>query len=284
VRRPILSPYRLGGRRADNDTPRGPKKPGADSMKRLIFFAYGALSYAIFFATFLYTGAFLMNLEVPKTIDSGEPGSIATAVAVNLGLLALFAIQHSGMARPAFKRAWTRIIPMPIERATYVLLSSIVLIIVMAFWQPMAGTLWHFTSDAGRAVGFGVFGLGIATVLYSTMLIDHFELFGLRQVIDQWMRRPARDGDFVTPSLYRFVRHPLYVGWFVTLWATPSMSMSHGLFAAVSTAYILIAVQLEERDLIAAFGSRYEMYCATTPMFIPRGRKANSGLAGSPTA
>jgi len=253
-------------------------------MKRFAFVAYGALSYTIFFGTFLYTGGFLMNLPVPKTIDSGEPGSIGTAIAVNLGLLGLFATQHSGMARPAFKHAWMRLIPEPIERATYVLLSSVVLIGVMALWQPMPANVWQFESGLGQAIGLGLFGIGVTTVLYATMLIDHFELFGLRQVCDQWMRRPARDDDFVTPSLYRFVRHPIYVGWFVTLWATPSMSTGHLLFASVCTAYILIAVQLEERDLVTAFGSRYEQYRGTTPMFIPRAREVTAGFTGTPTA
>jgi len=250
-------------------------------MQRIAQFAYGALSYAIFFGTFLYTAGFLTNQVVPKSIDSGIPGSVGIAAAINLGLLALFAIQHSGMARPAFKRAWTRIIPEPIERATYVLLSSIVLIAVIAFWQPIAGSVWHFDSFVGQAIGYGLFALGLSTVLYSTMLIDHLELFGLRQVFDELMQRPARDDDFVTPSLYRYVRHPLYVGWFITLWATPSMSMGHLLFAGVCTAYILIAVRLEERDLVDAFGKRYEDYQASTPMFIPSGEsdRANTPIA-----
>ena len=187
-------------------------------------------------------------------------------------VLALFAVQHSGMARPAFKRAWTRIVPEPIERATYVLLSSLVMIVVFAFWQPLPGTLWTFESTMGQAIGYGAFAMGLATVLYSTMLIDHFELFGLRQVWDGLLRREAKNDDFVTPSLYRFVRHPLYVGWFITLWATPTMTTGHLLFATMCTVYILIAVHLEERDLVAAFGRRYEQYQATTPMFVPKGR------------
>ncbi len=241
-------------------------------MSRIAQFAYGALSYALFFGTFLYTAGFLTNQFVPRSIDSGETGALGTAIAIDLGLLALFAIQHSGMARPGFKRVWTRIVPQPIERATYVLLSSVVMIAVFALWRPLPGVIWSFDSVVGQAIGYGLFAMGLGTVLYSTMLIDHFELFGLRQVWDRLMKRAPRDDDFVTPSLYRHVRHPLYVGWFVTLWATPSMSSGHLLFAAVCTAYILIAVRLEERDLVSLFGRRYQNYQASTPMFIPRGQ------------
>lgn len=239
-------------------------------MSRIAQFAYGATTYALFFGTFLYTAGFLLDLAVPKTIDSGTPGDVGTAVAVNLGLLSLFAVQHSGMARPRFKRAWTRIVPRPIERATYVLLSSVVMIAVMALWQPIGGVVWDLGEGPARFLGYGAFAIGVTLVLYSTMLIDHFELFGLRQVWDRLRRRPKRRDDFVTPSLYRFVRHPLYVGWFVTLWATPTMSVGHALFAAGCTAYILVAVRLEESDLLNAFGSRYAAYQESTPMFFPR--------------
>lgn len=239
-------------------------------MKRIAIFAYGVVSYLLFFGTFLYTAGFLTNLLVPKSIDSGVPGSVGTALAVDLALLSLFAIQHSGMARPAFKRVFTRVVPEPMERPTYVLASSVVLIAVMALWQPLAGTLWHFESGLGYALGLGLLGVGLGLVLYSTILIDHFELFGLRQVFVHLMRRPKQQDDFVTPSLYRYVRHPLYVGWFITLWATPSMSLGHLLFAGVCTGYILVAVRLEERDLLDVFGDRYARYRWTTPMFLPR--------------
>jgi len=250
-------------------------------MKRLSVFAYGAFSYAVFFASFLYTAGFLTNLFVPKSIDSGEPGPVGYAVAVDLALLSLFAIQHSGMARPAFKEVWTQIIPNAIERATYVLLSSVVLIAVIVLWEPIGGTLWHFDSGVGYGIGLGLFGVGIGLVLYSTMLIDHFELFGLRQVFEVLMQRPAKKDDFVTPSLYRHVRHPLYVGWFITLWATPSMSMGHLLFASVCTAYIVVAVRLEEHDLADTFGSRYRQYQASTPMFIPRAQPAREASSAA---
>lgn len=253
-------------------------------MSRSLHLAYALACYAIFLATFVYTAGFLLGVVVPKTIDSGPPGPVGRAIAIDLALLSLFAIQHSGMARPAFKRRWTRIVPAPIERATYVLISSGVLIAVMAYWQPISGHLWHFEAGVGRVVGMAGFALGVGLVLYSTMLIDHFELFGLRTVWARWRGAATRDDDFVTPSLYRFIRHPLYVGWFVTLWATPTMSWGHLLFAAVASGYILVAVRLEERDLIAAFGARYEDYRATTPMFVPRGRGTAEGPALARTA
>lgn len=238
-------------------------------MKRIAFFLYGAFSYLVFVGTFLYTAGFLVNLFVPQSVDGDVSAAPDHAIATNLLLLAFFAVQHSGMARPAFKRVWTQIVPEPIERATYVLSSSIALIALMTFWQPIEGTLWHFESGLPYFLGLGTFAFGIGLVVYSTMLIDPFEFFGLRQVLATLRKKPARDGDFVTPSLYRFVRHPLYVGWFITLWATPSMSVGHLLFAAFLTAYVLIAVRYEERDLVNAFGRAYARYQQSTPMFIP---------------
>ena len=246
-------------------------------MKRIAFFLYGALSYIVFFGTFLYTAGFLTNLFVPKSIDSGARIAPDTAIATNLLLLSIFAVQHSGMARPGFKRIWTQIVPAPIERSTYVFFSSAVLLVLMALWQPIEGTLWHFDSGLGYVLGLAAFGFGIGLVLYATMLIDHFELFGLRQAFASLRNTPTLDHNFVTPSLYRFVRHPLYVGWFITLWATPSMSMGHLLFAAVCTSYVLIAVRYEERDLVDAFGRAYERYQESTPMFIPAPAKNARG-------
>jgi len=246
-------------------------------LGRLFPVLYGLISYAVFFGTFLYTAGFLTNLVVPKSIDSGETIHTGAAAAIDLGLLALFAIQHSGMARPGWKRMLTRVVPQPMERATYVLLSSVVMMVMMACWQPIDGAIWHFDEGAGLWLGYGTFAAGLGLVLYSTMLIDHFELFGLRQVWDSLRQSPPRKDDFVTPSLYRYVRHPLYVGWFVTLWATPSMTTGHLLFASVCTAYVLVAVQLEENDLVAAFGDRYRAYRRTTPMFVPRPRSVEDG-------
>ena len=246
-------------------------------LGRYVQLFYGVTSYALFLGTFLYTAGFLVNLGVPKSIDSGEPIGTGIAAAIDLGLLALFAIQHSGMARPGFKHVLTRFLPRSIERATYVLLSSVAMIAVMTFWQPIEGAIWHAADGPGLWLGYGAFALGLGLVLYSTMLISHLELFGLRQVWDQLRQRPARDAAFVTPSLYRYVRHPLYVGWLVTLWATPSMTTGHLLFASVCTAYILVAVQLEENDLIRVFGDRYRAYRRSTPMLVPRPRSVEDG-------
>lgn len=246
-------------------------------LGRYVQLFYGVVSYALFLGTFLYTAGFLVNLGVPKSIDSGEPIGTGLAAAIDLGLLALFAIQHSGMARPGFKRVLTRFLPRPIERATYVLLSSVAMIGVMTCWQPIEGAIWHVEDGPGAWLGYGTFALGLGLVLYSTMLISHFELFGLRQVWDRLRQRPARDEAFVTPSLYRYVRHPLYLGWLVTLWATPSMTTGHLLFASGCSAYILVAVQLEENDLIRAFGDRYRAYRRSTPMLVPRPRSVKDG-------
>ncbi|MFK7896128.1 MAG: methanethiol S-methyltransferase [Myxococcota bacterium] len=238
-------------------------------MKRIAFFVYGVSAYAFFLATFLYTAGFLTNLGVPKSIDGPARVDPQTAIATNLILLTLFALQHSGMARPGWKRVWTQIVPEPIERATYVLFSNLALIGVMVYWQPIEGTLWHFESGLPYAFGLIAFAFGVSIVLYSTLLIDHLDLFGLRQVFAALKKRPAPESTFVVPSLYQFVRHPLYVGWFITLWATPSMTMSHLLFALVGSLYMVIAVRYEERDLVDAFGRAYERYQDTTPMLIP---------------
>jgi protein-S-isoprenylcysteine O-methyltransferase Ste14 len=250
-------------------------------MKRSIVLAYGIVCYAIFFASFLYLVGFLANLGVPKGIDTGAPGGIG-ALLVNSALIALFGLQHSVMARPGFKAAWTRIVPHAIERSTYVLASSAVLIALFAFWQPLPGALWHVEDGVARAALQGLYLLGVATVLYATCLIDHFDLFGLRQVFLAWQRRSYAAKRFVTPSLYRFIRHPLYVGWFLTFWVTPDMTSGHLLFAVGMSAYILAAIPLEERDLAEALGDEYRRYRARTPMFVPRlGRVREAALGGA---
>jgi protein-S-isoprenylcysteine O-methyltransferase Ste14 len=241
-----------------------------------IFFAYGVVCYAIFFATFLYTIGFLGNAVVPKTIDSGETGPLAAAIAIDLVLLGLFGVQHSVMARPGFKAMWTKIVPQPIERSTYVLASSLVLILLYWQWRPLPQTVFAFTSDAGVAIAYAVFALGWFVVLYSTFLINHFDLFGLRQVFLHLRSRPATQLPFATPSLYRLVRHPLYVGWLMTFWATPNLTAGRLLFAAVTTAYIFIAVRFEERDLVAIHGRDYEHYRERTPMMVPRIRPVSA--------
>ena len=238
-------------------------------MKRAAFLIYGAVCYAIFFGVFLYTAAFLANVVVPKTIDSGVPGSLLTALLINLGLLSVFAVQHTGMARPAFKRWLTRFLAEPIERTTYVLASSLVLIVFFHLWQPMPEVVFQAESPGVRAALSAFFVAGILTVLYSTFLIDHFDLFGLRQVVLYSRGRPYEPRRFSNPSLYRFVRHPLYIGWFITFWATPDMTQGHLLLAVVTTAYMLVAIPFEERDLLEALGDDYREWRARTPALIP---------------
>jgi protein-S-isoprenylcysteine O-methyltransferase Ste14 len=238
-------------------------------MKRLAIFAYGLACYAIFFATFLYAVGFIGNLWVPKSIDSPREVSMGTALLVNLGLLALFAVQHSVMARPAFKRWWTRIVPEPAERSTYVLFSSLALIVLFWFWQPMGGLIWKITAPWGVNTMYAVFAAGWALLLYTTFLIDHFDLFGLRQVYLHLRGRAYAPIAFRTPGPYNFVRHPLYVGFLLAFWATPTMTATHLVFAVATTVYILVAIQLEEHDLIAHHGEAYREYRERVPMVLP---------------
>jgi protein-S-isoprenylcysteine O-methyltransferase Ste14 len=241
---------------------------------RFAALAYGTACYAIFFATFLYAAGFLANVGVPRSIDSGDAGPAGWALLANAALLGVFGLQHSVMARIGFKRWWTRFVPQPVERSTYVLASSLALILLFWAWQPMPTPLVQLQSELGRAVATGLFGLGLATVLYSTFLIDHFDLFGLRQVVLYFRGRRYTDKKFVTPSLYKHIRHPLYVGWFLTVWATPDLTVGHALFAGIATLYILVAVVFEERDLTTLLGAEYSAYRSRTPKFIPRiGRK-----------
>jgi methanethiol S-methyltransferase len=237
-------------------------------VKRALVFVYGVACYAIFFATFLYAIGFIGNFGVPKAMDSPRDVSFSTALLTNLALLGLFAVQHSVMARPAFKRWWTRFVPEPAERSTYVLFSSLALIALFAFWQPMGVKLWEATSPVGVGIAYTLFALGWALLLYCTFLIDHFDLFGLRQVWLFARGKPYTQVRFRTPWLYRQVRHPLYVGWLMIFWATPSMSVAHLVFAIMTTAYILVAIQLEERDLIVAH-PEYTEYKRRVPMLVP---------------
>ena len=245
-------------------------------LKRLSIFLYGVVSYAIFFGTYLYAVGFVGNFGVPRTLDGVPTASFASALLVNLGLLGLFAVQHSVMARPAFKRWFTRLVPVSAERSTYVLLSSLALIAMFAWWQPLGGSVWTATDPAVRGVLWGCFVFGWLLVLGSTFLINHFDLFGLRQVWLQLMGRPYTDLAFGTPGPYRLVRHPLYVGWLFAFWATPTMTVSHLVFAIATTGYILIAIQLEERDLIAHHGKTYQDYRERVPMLIPFTRRRNA--------
>ncbi len=250
-------------------------------MKRVAFFAYGVLCYAIFFATFLYAFGFVGGFVTPTTLDGAPMVPLWQALLVDLLLLGVFAVQHSVMARPAFKRWWTRFVPQPIERATYVLASSLALIALFAHWQPLGGTVWDIAHPVGRAVMYGLFACGWGLVLVTTFLINHFDLFGLRQV---WLHLRGRDYAplrFVTPGPYRLVRHPLYVGWLLAFWATPTMTAAHLVFALATTAYILIAIRFEERDLVDAHGREYDDYRRRVPMLIPRvaGRSARNRVA-----
>jgi len=249
-------------------------------MKRSLILLYGVACYAVFFATFLYAIGFVGNLWVPKAMDSPRESSLAAALAINLGLLALFALQHSVMARPAFKRAWTRLIPESAERSTYTLLSSLALILLFWQWRPLGGVVWHVDNELGRTLLYAAFWFGWTLVLVATFLINHFDLFGLRQVWLQFRGRPYRPLPFRTPGPYRLVRHPLYVGWFFAFWATPTMTVTHLLFALMTTAYILVAIRLEERDLLDAL-PEYAQYRREVPMLVPRmARSARTGDAG----
>ena len=236
--------------------------------KRLSIFIYGVVSYAIFFVTYLYAIGFVGNLWVPKSMDSAREVPFLTALFTDLALLGLFAIQHSVMARPAFKRWWTSIVPAAAERSTYVLFSSVALILLFAYWQPLGGAVWAVTSPLGQAAVYAAFAFGWLLVLVSTFLINHFDLFGLRQVWLQLLGKPYTQLKFGTPLFYRYVRHPLYLGWFFAFWATPTMTVTHLVFAVATTAYILIAIQLEERDLVDAH-PEYESYRRSVPMLVP---------------
>ena len=241
--------------------------------ERIAVFAYGCLSYLIFFGTFLYAIGFIGNFGVPRTLD-GEP-TMPTwqALAIDLGLLSLFAVQHSVMARPWFKEWWTRYVPKPAERSTYVLFSSLALILLFVAWQPLGGVVWSVVDPVGRAVLWGLFAFGWGLVLVSTFLINHFDLFGLRQVWLFLRGNEYTELHFGTPGPYRLVRHPLYVGWFFAFWMTPTMTVTHLLFAVITTAYILVAIQFEERDLVKAHGESYEAYRRSVPMLIPFTRR-----------
>lgn len=240
-------------------------------MVRAFYLAYAALCYAIFFATFLYLIAFVGNLPfVQPTIDFAREAPPGRTLLIDISLIALFGVQHSAMARPAFKAAWARIIPAPIERSTYVLFASAALIVLMLFWHELSTPVWTVTNPLGATVLWALFGLGWLIVLVSTFLINHFELFGLQQAWFALRERAAAPPVLRQPLFYRFVRHPLYAGFFIAFWATPAMTMGHLLLAAGFSLYMLIAIRLEERDLLHIFGEAYAGYRRRVGMLVPR--------------
>ncbi len=242
-------------------------------MMRALYLIYAAVAYAIFFATFLYLIAFVGNLSVvPVTVDFARVATPGKAALIDVGLIALFGIQHSVMARPEFKAGWTRIVPAPIERSTYVLFASAALIVLMAFWHQLTAPVWTITHGAGAAILWALFASGWAIVLTSTFLINHFELFGLQQAWFALREKAAAPPVLRQPLFYKFVRHPLYTGFFIAFWATPVMTVGHLLLATGLSIYMLIAIRFEERDLVGIFGDAYVRYRERVGMLIPRFR------------
>jgi len=244
--------------------------------KRIAFFVYGAVCYVAFLATFLYAIGFVGNLLVPKGIDSPPSQAFWPALGVDALLLTLFAVQHSVMARPWFKKRWTRLVAPALERSTYVLFASVALALLMWQWRPLGGEVWTVESPSARAFLFGLCAFGWLLVLLATFLINHFDLFGLRQVWLALRGKPYTQLHFGTPGPYRLVRHPLYLGFLCAFWATPHMTVTHLVFALVTTMYILVAIQLEERDLLHEHGEAYAAYRRSVPMLLPVGRRGGA--------
>lgn len=245
-------------------------------MKRILYLLYGVISYFAFFGTILYAIGFVGNLVVPKTIDGAATTPLYFALLTNASLLLLFALQHSIMARPAFKNWWTRIIPAPLERSTFVLLSSLCLMLMIWQWQPLGGVVWSVENQLVKTTMLVVYFLGWGIVFVSTFLINHFDLFGLRQVWLYFIGKPYTQLPFRLPFFYRFVRHPLYLGFLIAFWVTPVMTTAHLLFAVLTTGYILTAIQFEEKDLISHFGEKYRNYKKWAPMLIPFSKRKST--------
>jgi protein-S-isoprenylcysteine O-methyltransferase Ste14 len=246
-------------------------------IKRLLFFAYGVTAYLIFLGTFLYAIAFVGGFAVPRRLDGPLETSLPRALAIDCLLLTVFAVQHSVMARRWFKERWTQIVPWTIERSTYVLCASLALLLLFWQWRPIGVEIWSVEHPAARLALWTLFAAGWATVLIVTFLINHFDLFGLRQVWLPLVGRPYEKVSFRTPLPYRFVRHPLYAGFLLAFWMTPAMTLAHLVFAVATTAYIVLAIQFEERDLVREYGAAYEDYRRRVPMLVP-------GRTGRPAA
>ncbi|MEM7231520.1 MAG: methanethiol S-methyltransferase [Planctomycetota bacterium] len=245
-------------------------------MSRLLFFIYGVGGHVVFLATYVYMAGFVGNLWVPKSIDSPDAPFTAAGLVINVFLMALFCVQHSVMARPGFKRRWTRVVPEVIERSTYVWISCAVTVLMMWQWRPMGPVVWDLTDAVTRGVAYGLFAFGWLMVPLVSFMINHFDLFGNRQVWLHLRGRRYEPLELRAPGAYKFVRHPLYVGWMIAFWATPTMTVGHLLFAGVLTLYMLVAIPIEERDLVAAHGKDYAEYRDRVPALVP-------GFGKSPT-
>jgi len=249
-------------------------------MSRALAFLFGIVSYVVFFASFLYLIGFVGNLLVPRSVDVGPIATVTTALLINLSLVALFGIQHSVMARPEFKDRWTKIVPRSIERSTYVLITSAILILMFWLWRPMTAIVWDLQATWAQNIMWAVFFGGILLVLLSTFVIDHFDLFGLRQVWLNLKQKTYSHPGFKVTFFYKFVRHPLYVGWILFFWGAPRMTTGHLLLAVGMTAYMLIAIRYEERDLVRFLGDEYVQYREKVPMLIPKFGKGHDTVKG----